>query len=629
MRRDRMAWAAAAITLAAALIVLAAGPPALAAAPSGLSPGDLGAIKSAVSDAVSGLLGDVGNILQNVLGGIGGQVNAWIAGTSLAVLFAINGFPDAAGWIQSLISGSPLQPSPAPIYPWHIGGFSPWPDPVIAAAGASLFVIALVKFALRAVIGDASARGSIIALALSFALLVGAPALVWGGSEVFNQVSDAVVASVRPPVPCGPAAPVQQQARQEFQPASPQCAQGYPYQKDPMVLLLSTLGLAGPDGLDAVKLASLAGLVAFGMLSAQADPFSILTQLALGIPALWIALWALVMDAVTLQSLLALFFLAASRWAPVAFGLFADRISVPVGWLRLALRAFLAIGITAGAGMAWLGWVGNAQSGVSSFAGQLLLGAGVPVVALAFYIIVAFALWAVWTRPLLLLVYQTIPAVAAWLEGGHRAARGASQAMRRIGVGGPALAVAGTAAEWLGSAASATRVAGRAIGAVGRALPGGLGWQDPAAGLDFSQRPELAEPQAGAEPVPRDLGLRVTATEPVETDGGAVVAARVPMSPALMGEFRAWMASLPPGRRLPESFVLREDGGAIWVDAGLWPAAHGRFVEWLLEHRIVLIRDSRGRLVRVLPNGSTAIVPEEWSGAKNAVLLGDIGGRRW
>ena len=203
--------------------------------------------------------------------------------------------------------------------------------------------------------------------------------------------------------------------------------------------------------------------------------------------------WAVALDAVLLEVLAAFLFLGLTPVTSVLFGLFASSMNAARAWLQLFARAMLAIILTFGLGVLWYQWFGptpNAQHYASGFAAGtlMLLGhAGTPVLGVGLYVALAFVLWVLWLRPLLLVTYHVVAPIAAGvLKGGATtAALGAHFSPRGKGEapGDTALGHAATALAAAGDAVSGPAVQRVLTFGVGGALDQLSNWQNPAAGM--------------------------------------------------------------------------------------------------------------------------------------------------
>ncbi len=206
--------------------------------------------------------------------------------------------------------------------------------------------------------------------------------------------------------------------------------------------------------------------------------------------------------------------------APLLCGALADRERAALGWARLTLRALLAAGLTAALDMAWLAWTATRAGPPPAFLQQALAQVAVPVLALAAYAALALVLWAVWSRPLLLLVYGGMPVVAGWFAGGAAVADAAGRAFEGAGLTAAAGAAA-VSAVGLRERAATVAAMREGIGTAGRAVPvPSWPWQDPAAGDVLRARDRRGRGGAGR---PARRGPRIPARAGRRTPAGRVV----------------------------------------------------------------------------------------------------------
>lgn len=493
--------------------------------------------------------------LKDLFNDMSGQVDAWLIGLVFApfayiLLSQVN--------LNDFSAISLTTPTVTSFFPWQLRLPDPAPNPTALVIGLIVLTIVVARVAHAIVSGLPGARAGLQALGLSLVLMLAGPAAVSGAALVYNHafgtIQDAVAA-------CQPGAHLVVGVAPPTDGGQPTCLA--PEHANSFWLLFSTI-LPGNPTVAALGAAGFFALVySIGSLNAVSHLVGgvggTLVSALVHLPVLYVVVWSLVMDAVGFQVLLAQLLVAASPLMAPAVALFAHDLESALAWPRLALRAFLACALATAAGMLWGSFAGGQAQSLLSFGPAQIL-------SLALYIVLALALWSVWTRPGLLMAYQGVPGALRMLVAVRDSAGGlADWAARHRIPGSAALASVGRLA---GSAETALRTGAETVRKASEHLPPGIRWQDPSAGLAFSRLPEAGGGMPGGPP--ENYGFR---RDPVlvASDAGPMVRLVAPTAAA---------ARVFGTHAAQAGVAVRTDGTEILVPAHqmslAWSAVFGK-----------------------------------------------------
>lgn len=537
----------------------------------------------------SGAAGIATGLATEILSGLRGEINQWLVGVFLSLLLMVilpaQALTDFGGMLEAIKSGNWNIGGPTPLFPWRLdvsGGVSG----LAVTVGVILWLFAVLRGARRMMEGEESPLPVIQALVANLALVVAAPLIVRAGAAIYNTAYRSIL---------------------DVLPA--------PIRHNTAHLLWSLLGLE--NEIERAAFFALASLGYITNLVPVSDFLAQLGQAALGLPTLIIVLWAIALTAVGLQVLAALLFLGLTPALVWLFGLFGDSLRAVTTWLLMVGRAFLAAGVAAAAGALWLGM------NVNGTLGRGLLGSlSMPFLSTALYFFLALVIWALWTRPALVVLYAGLPAAGRALAGLGAVTEGTGRVVSSLPGGqviGPALAGVGGALRGWGQSAHAWRQ--RLEGVVGEDQ-GFFGPRLAASALGPEEM-GLPEDPLAIEPV-EDLGGLS------EADGGGPIRRRIRVISESVGDLLEEALRQRYGDQY-EQLVQRADGRTFLVplDFNEKDKQFQSLYRRLAADRLPIIR--RHGHYYAYTHGTWTRVPPRWAEASNALFLGDVareGGRR-
>ena len=419
-----------------------------------------------IAPMISLSIGQIGQLLNDAFGSLGGQVNMWLIGLVLAPLAWV------LGWEAGIapLLGKASWYAATPVFPWQIPSGSPYPDWISFGIGMLAFAFIAMKLLADIIDGRKSVQQSGPALAFNAVLMLFAPLIVWVMINLgFNHFTPYLLAAVP----------------------------GQSHRIGTLNLVMSLLGYSGNNWTSAawpVLLISLSAAGSLGALGSLSGVIGQLTSIAIKAPVLILLGWAIALDVIIVEITAAFLFLALTPYTPVLFGVFASSMNTARTWLRLFIRATAAIVMTFLTGLAWYMWFAPTAKAhpASDFAAKsILLGSGTAVLGVTLYLALAFLLWVIWLRPLLLVGYAVVvPLATGVLHGaasasavGAHLAHGDNESPGATPLGRVATALAGAGEALQGPAVQRVLTFGEGH------LGGIAGFQDPAAGKHLDAKP--------------------------------------------------------------------------------------------------------------------------------------------
>lgn len=380
--------------------------------PFGIGPVARGAVRAG-QGAADGTLGLVDQFLQQLLGGMRGEINHWLIGIFLSLLLMIV-FPAQAltnfnGMLDEMINGQWKFNNPTVLFPWEIN-VSGGVNGLAVAVGVILWLFAVLRAAHDIAEGNREDPvKTIYALVTNLGLILAAPIVVKAGAAIYNLSYRTILESL---------------------PEEVRHSTG--------TLLFATLGLE--DWQDRAIFFGLAGLGFLAEVTKTGSQYAATVgevgRIILGLPTLLLVFWCIVMVAVGIQVMFAMLFIGLTPSLSWLFGLFGDSWDFTRKWIEAVGRAFLACGIVAATAALWLGMAVN-KTLDKSFLGSI----STPLISSIAYIVVAVLIWTWWTRRALLMIYEALPAIGRTLMGAGTTTEFAGRVAAAL-PGGTALGVA-------------------------------------------------------------------------------------------------------------------------------------------------------------------------------------------
>lgn len=555
--------------------------------PFGIGPIARGNVRAG-QGATDGAMGLVEQFLQQLLGGMRGEINHWLIGIFLSLLLMIvlpaQALTDFNGMLDQMINGQWKFNNPTVLFPWKIdvsGGV----NGLSVTIGVILWLFAVLRAAHDIAEGKReNPVKTIYALVTNLGLILAAPIVVKACAAIYNLSYRTILESLPEAV-----------------------------RHNTGTLLFATLGLE-----DWQERAIFFGLAGLGFLaeatktgSQYAATVGEFGRIILGLPTLLLVFWCIVMMAVGIQTMFAMLFIGLTPYLSWLFGLFGDSWDFTRKWIEAIGRAFLACGIVAATAALWLGMAVN-KTLDQSFLGSI----STPLISSLAYIVVAVLIWTWWTRRALLMIYEALPAIGRTLMGAGTTTEFAGRVAAAL-PGGTALGVA------MVGASGHLRRWGQVVDETRSRLQNVVSGKNDASGLSLDSLSNFFSTHIERLPKQPADWLQVESVGPmdgiVEGKDGEPLRRRIRVRNEEIGDLYEKSLKQSYG----EENVIREDATTFLVPLTFNKQQVLQKVQSELQGKLPVVR-SNGTY-RAFVNGTWVIIPSSWIHNKkdSIIFLGD------